>query len=99
MTEFLQLKIDIIVSPVVSGILAAKQATQTIPIVIVANQDPVAMGMVGSLAHPGGNITGVTRLTRELAGKRLELLKEMVPRMSSVGILLDAESTVARHRT
>ena len=54
------------------------------------------MGMVGSLAHPGGNITGVTRLTRELAGKRLELLKEMVPRMSSVGILLDAESTVAR---
>jgi putative ABC transport system substrate-binding protein len=94
--EILRLKVDVIVSPVASGIVAAKQATQTIPIVIVTNQDPVAMGLVSSLAHPGGNITGVTRLTRELAGKRLELLKEMVPRMSGVGILLDAESAVAR---
>jgi putative ABC transport system substrate-binding protein len=94
--ELLQLKVAIIVSPVASGILAAKQATQTIPIVIVANQDPVAMGLVTSLARPGGNVTGVTRLTRELAGKRLELLREMVPRMSGVGILFDTESTVAR---
>ena len=93
--ELLQLKVDIIVSPVASGILAAKQATQTIPIVIVANQDPVAMGIVNSLARPGGNITGVTRLTRELAGKRLDC-SGRIPRMSGVGILLDAESTVAR---
>src|SRR5690349_21248265 len=71
-SELLRLKVNVIVSPVVSGILAAKQATKTIPIVIVTNQDPVAV--VDSLARPGGNITGLTRLTRELAGKRLELL-------------------------
>src|SRR6185503_2625222 len=62
--ELLHLKVDVIVSPVASGILAAKQATNTIPIVIVANQDPVATGLVDSLARPGGNITGLTRLTR-----------------------------------
>ena len=94
--ELLHLKVDVIVSPVASGILAAKQATNTIPIVIVANQDPVATGLVDSLARPGGNITGLTRLTRELAGKRLELLKEVIPTISGVGVLLDTESTVAR---
>ncbi|HEV8724195.1 MAG TPA: ABC transporter substrate-binding protein [Candidatus Binatia bacterium] len=94
--ELLHLKVDVIVSPVASGILAAKQATKTIPIVIVTNQDPVAAGLVDSLARPGGNITGLTRLTRELAGKRLELLKEVVPTISGVGVLLDVESTVAR---
>jgi putative ABC transport system substrate-binding protein len=94
--ELLQLQVDIIVSPFASGILAAKQATQTIPIVIVANQDPVATGLVYSLARPGGNVTGVTRLTRELAGKRLEMLREIVPKLSNVGVLFDADSTVAR---
>jgi putative ABC transport system substrate-binding protein len=94
--ELLHLKVDVIVSPVASGIAAAKQATKTIPIVMVTNQDPVAMGWVDSLARPGGNITGLTRLTRELAGKRLELLNEVVPTISGVGVLLDAESAVAR---
>ena len=94
--ELLHLKVDIIVSPVASGILAAKQATKTVPIVIVTNEDPVATGLVDSLARPGGNITGLTRLTRELAGKRLELLKDVVPTISGVGVLLDAESAVAR---
>ena len=94
--ELLHLKVNVIVSPVASGILAAKQATKTIPIVIATNQDPVATGLVDSLARPGVNITGLTRLTRELAGKRLELLTEVVPTISGVGVLLDAESTVAR---
>lgn len=79
--ELLQLKVELIVSPGVAAILAAKQATQTVPIVMVTNEDPVATGLVDSLARPGGNITGLTRITRELAGKRLELLKEIVPQL------------------
>jgi putative ABC transport system substrate-binding protein len=93
--ELLQLKVDALVSPDAAGILAAKQATQTVPIVMVINQDPVAEGLVDSLARPGGNITGLTRLTRELSGKRLELLKEIVPTISRVGVLLDADSATA----
>src|SRR4051812_47504554 len=64
-----QLKVDALVSPVTAAIRAAKQATKTIPIVMVTGEDPVATGLVHSLAHPGENITGITRLTRELAGK------------------------------
>jgi putative ABC transport system substrate-binding protein len=63
--------------------------------VIVTTQDPVATGLVNSLAHPGGNITGVTRLTRELSGKRLELLKEVVPTISRVGIVVVVDPTTA----
>ena len=69
------------------AIRAAKQATKTIPVVMVAPQDPVAAGLVGSFARPGGNITGVSRLSRELSGKRLELFKEAVPGISRVGVL------------
>jgi putative tryptophan/tyrosine transport system substrate-binding protein len=76
--ELVELKVDILVCPAFSGILAAKQATKTIPIVMVITDDPVATGLVNSLARPGGNITGLTRLTRELGGKRLELLREVV---------------------
>src|SRR6478736_580525 len=79
--ELVQLKPDVLVVVSLLSIRAAKQATKTIPI-IMSTQDPVATGIIDSLAHPGGNITGVTRLTRELSGKRLELLKEAVPRMS-----------------
>jgi putative ABC transport system substrate-binding protein len=89
--EILQLKVDMLVIPHTGAIHAAKQATKTIPIVMVTNVDPVANGMVDSLARPGGNITGVARLTRELAGKRLELLMEAVPRISRVGVLWDAD--------
>ena len=64
-----------------------RSATRTIPIVMITNQDPVAIGLVESLARPGGNITGLTLLTRDLNGKRLELLKEMVPTISRVGVL------------
>jgi len=88
--ELVELKPDVLVVEGPPVIRAVKQATKTIPIVIVTSQDPVAAGYVASLARPGGNITGVTRLTRELSGKRLELLKEVVPGMSRVGLLLVA---------
>src|SRR5215468_7290613 len=85
--DLVELKVDVLLLTTLPGIRAAKQATKTIPIVIITAQDPVATGIVDSLAHPGGNITGLTRLTRELSGKRLELLKEVVPKISRVGVL------------
>jgi putative tryptophan/tyrosine transport system substrate-binding protein len=94
MAELMQLKVDILVSPNAPTILAAKQATRTIAIVMVVNTDPVASGLVDSLAHPGGNITGITRLTRDLSGKRLEVLKEVFPGISRVGVLEDADASV-----
>jgi putative ABC transport system substrate-binding protein len=90
--ELVQLKVVVLVSPALPAIYAAKQATKTIPIVMVTTEDPIAAGLVDSLARPGGNITGLTRLTRELSGKRLELVKEVVPTVSRVGILGDAAS-------
>ena len=91
-------KIDLFVAVPFQAILAAKQATKTIPIVMVTTQDPVATGIVESLARPGGNVTGLARLTRELGGKRLELLKEAVPAVSRIGVIWAAEdegSTIA----
>src|SRR5262249_49539929 len=82
--ELLQLKVDVLVIPHTGAIYAVKQASRTIPIVIVTNVDPVATGIVDSLVRPGVNITGVTRLTRELSGKRLELpltIKNRLPSM------------------
>ena len=90
--ELVQLKVDVIVSPLQSAIRAAKQATKTIPIVMVVTSDPVATGLVSSLARPGENVTGVTRLGFELGGKRLELLKEVIPTLSRVEVLLMADS-------
>ena len=85
--ELVQLKVDVLVVGSAGTIQEAKQATKTIPIVMVTTQDLVAAGYVNSLARPGGNITGLTKLTRDLAGKRLELLKEAVPTTSRVGVL------------
>jgi putative ABC transport system substrate-binding protein len=85
-----QLKVDVLVIGYLPAIHAAKQTTKTIPIVMVTTIDPVANGIVDSLARPGGNITGLTRLTRDLKKQRLELLKEVVPRISRVGILWNA---------
>jgi putative ABC transport system substrate-binding protein len=84
--ELVQLKVDALVVTNPPSIRAAKQATKTIPIVMVSSADPVATGIIDSLARPGGNITGITRLTRELSGK-LELLKEVVPGISRLGVL------------
>jgi putative ABC transport system substrate-binding protein len=85
--ELVQRNVDVLVAVDPAAIRSAKQATKTIPIVMVTNQDPVATGLIDSLARPGGNVTGVTRLTRELSGKRLELLTEMLPRITRVGVL------------
>ena len=90
--ELVALKVDILVLAIPSAIRAAKELTQTIPIVMVASLDPVATGLVDSLAHPGGNITGISTLAQDLNGKRLELLKEVVPQLTRVGILLDIEA-------
>jgi ABC-type uncharacterized transport system substrate-binding protein len=91
--ELVQLKVDVIVVTALMAIRAAKQATKTIPIVMVTTQDPVATGLVDSLARPGGNLTGLTRLTHDLSRKRLELLKEVIPGMSRVGVLWDAAAS------
>jgi putative tryptophan/tyrosine transport system substrate-binding protein len=90
--ELVKLKVDVLFVGNLPGIRAAKQATNTIPIVMVLSVDPVATGLVDSLARPGGNITGITTLGRDLSGKRLELLKEAVPRISPVAVLWDAEA-------
>lgn len=93
--ELMQLKVDVLVLPGPGAIRAAKQAKTTIPIVIVSQEDPVAAGYIDSLARPGGNITGVSRFTRELSGKRLELLTEVVPKISRVGVLWDPNSSTS----
>ena len=87
----MRLKVDIIVvAGGVRRIRAAKNATKTIPIVMTgAGIDPVEAGLVESLARPGGNVTGITNLARELGGKRLELLKEAVPKVARVAVLYD----------
>ncbi len=93
-SELVQLKVDVLVLSNFRAIRAAKQLTQTIPVVMVTTQDPVETGIIDSLARPGRNITGLTRLTRDLSGKRLELLKEAVPKISQVGILWDARPDI-----
>jgi putative ABC transport system substrate-binding protein len=90
--ELVQLKVDTIVVGTLPGVRAAKQATTTIPIVMALAVDPVATGIVDSLARPGGNITGLTTLQRDLSGKRLELLAEVVPGISRVGVIRDADA-------
>src|SRR5262245_59914184 len=83
--ELVGLNVDVIITSATPSVLALKKATSTIPIVFVAVADPVASGLVASLARPGGNITGLTILAPELSGKRLELLKEAVPNATRVG--------------
>ena len=84
--EFVRLKVDVIVTSGGAG-LAAKQATSVIPIVFAVANDPVGAGLVASLARPGGNITGLANLTSDLAGKRLELLREVVPILRRLAIM------------
>ena len=97
--ELVRLKVDIIVVAGGDGpIRAAKNATKTIPIVMTGTgPDPVEAGFIESLARPGGNVTGLTVLDRELGGKRLELLKEALPKLSRVAVLYDPASPPSLH--
>ena len=92
--ELAHLKVDVIVAPWTPAALAAKEATSSIPIVFAVVSDPVGNGLIASLAHPGGNITGMTDVGVELAAKRLDLLKQLVPRLKRVAALGHAADTV-----
>jgi putative tryptophan/tyrosine transport system substrate-binding protein len=85
--EFVQRKVDVIVTASTGGVLAAKQATSVIPIVFAAAGDPVGIGLVASLARPGGNVTGLSLQQIETVGKRLELLREVVPGLGRLAVL------------
>ena len=88
--EFVGRKFDIIVSGGTEGALAAKQVTSVIPIVFAVAGDPIGTGLVASLARPGGNVTGLSNLAVDLAGKRIELLREVFPNLKRLGILANA---------
>jgi putative ABC transport system substrate-binding protein len=90
--ELVRLNVDVIVAANPNAVLSAKRATTTIPIVMMHTPDPVQLGLVASLARPGGNITGVTTLSAELSIKQLEILKEAVPRMSRVALLWNPDN-------
>jgi putative ABC transport system substrate-binding protein len=85
--ELVQLKVDVIVTAGSAATRPVKEATSTIPIVMAQDQDPIGNGFVASLAWPGGNITGLSRLAPELSGKHVELLKEVVPRLSRLAVI------------
>jgi putative ABC transport system substrate-binding protein len=90
--EFVQLKVDIIVTTGTAASAAAKQATSTIPIVFVAASDPVGTGLVASLARPGSNVTGVSQQTTDAAGKRIEQLRDILPTLRRMAILVNASN-------
>ena len=89
LADLLRLNVDVLVTPTTLEALAAKRATQTIPIITVAVSNPVQLGLIASMARPGGNITGVASLTAEMHMKRLEFLKETMPHLSRVAVLYD----------
>jgi len=90
--ELVHLNVDIIVVRGNTGIRAAKKATSTIPIVMLSVGDPVALGLVANIARPGANITGLTQMAPDLTGKRLELLKEILPKLKRVGFIRDPDN-------
>jgi putative ABC transport system substrate-binding protein len=90
--ELVRLKVDVIVATYPAAVLAAKRATATIPIVMVHTPDPVELGLVASLARPGGNITGLTSLSVDLSLKQLDLLKEAIPRATRVAVLWNPDN-------
>jgi putative ABC transport system substrate-binding protein len=85
-------KVDVIVTASTPAILAAKRATAKIPIVFAASSDPISTGLVASLAHPGGNVTGLSLMASDLSAKRLELLITLVPRLRRIGVLWDSSN-------
>jgi putative ABC transport system substrate-binding protein len=92
--EFVRLKVDVIVTAGTAAVVTAKQATSVIPIVFAVAGDPVGTGLVASLARPGGNVTGLSNQSADLAGKRLELLREVVPSLRRLAILANAGSPI-----
>lgn len=88
--------VDVLVAPSAQAVTVLRRATPTIPIVMANVHDPVGLGFVKSLAHPGGNVTGLATLTVELGSKNLELLKEVLPRLSSVAVLVNPANPAAR---
>src|SRR5215831_2668927 len=93
--ELVRLKVDIIVTAGPQSTRPAKQATSTIPIVMALDPDPVGNGFVASLARPGGNITGLSSLAPEISGKQLELLKEVIPKLSRVAVFGTSTAALA----
>jgi putative ABC transport system substrate-binding protein len=87
--ELVRLKVNVIVAEFTPAVQAAKDATSTIPIVMAPAGDPVAMGLVASLARPGGNVTGLSNVAAELSGKRFELLRDFLPGVARVGLLIN----------
>jgi len=90
--ELVKAKVDIIATAGTEAALAAKRATSSIPIVMATGVDPVEVGLVGALARPGGNVTGVTSMQNEVAAKRVELFRQLLPRASRIAILFDADN-------
>jgi ABC-type uncharacterized transport system substrate-binding protein len=92
--EFVRLKVDVIVTAGTAAVVTAKQATSVIPIVFAVAGDPIGTGLVASLARPGGNVTGLSLQTTDLVGKRLELLREVVPGLRRLAVLADVGSPI-----
>jgi putative ABC transport system substrate-binding protein len=98
-TDLIHLPVDVIVTAGTPGTLAAKNATRTIPVVMAVSGDAVGTGLVKSLARPGGNVTGLTTMASELEGKRLELLREMLPKLARITVLkIDVKPQQPRNR-
>jgi putative ABC transport system substrate-binding protein len=93
--DLIRLKVDLIVVSGITAALAAKKGTTTVPIVMTRAGDPVALGLVASLARPGGNVTGLSSLSFELITKRLEVLKDAVPKLARVGLLRTPQDSAA----
>jgi putative tryptophan/tyrosine transport system substrate-binding protein len=97
-SELVRLKVDVIVTGTTPAIQAVKKTTSTIPIVMAEVADPIAVGLVASLSRPGGNITGLTTLSPDLDGKRLELVKEILPKITRVAYIWDPANSAGRVR-
>ncbi|MEO7726933.1 MAG: ABC transporter substrate-binding protein [Burkholderiales bacterium] len=95
-TELIAHGPDVLLVQSTPAAVAAKRLTTDIPIVMVSIADPVGTGLVSNLARPGGNVTGITNITAELAGKRLEILKEILPRLSSIAVIINPDDPNAR---
>jgi putative ABC transport system substrate-binding protein len=97
-TELLRLKVDLIVTRGTPAVIAARKATHSVPIVMAAAGDPVLSGIIGSLSHPGGNVTGLSSITVDVSGKRLELLRDALGKLSRVAVLVNLTNPNNTHQ-